>query len=148
VVAIPSTTVIAAAPTCLSSKLVLAQGENYSAHAENDVVFTLTNESPVACRLSGYPGVSFLDGAGVQVGADATRYPSAESVVTLASGAMAEFQEVDPQAACAAAPRAPQMRVFPPNQTAALTIAVQLFVCHPSVTAVSAFNPNRMPLIN
>ncbi|MDQ6613656.1 MAG: DUF4232 domain-containing protein [Actinomycetota bacterium] len=118
------------------------------AHAENDVVFTLTNEAPIACTLSGYPGVSFLNGARGQVGPDATRHPSPVSVVTLAPGAMAEFQEVDPQAACPDSPSASQMKVFPPNQTAALTVAVQLFVCFPSVTAVSPFNPNRTPLLN
>jgi len=133
---------------CSTSELSLAQAENYSAHGQNDIVFTLTNEASTPCTLTGYPGVSFLNGAGSQVGPDATRHQSPEPAVTLAPNARAAFQEVDPQAACPDSPRGTQIRVFPPNQTASLSIPVQLYVCRPSITAVSPYTPNMPPLIN
>ncbi len=133
---------------CSTSKLTLAQAENYSAHGQTDIVFTLTNQATTPCTLSGYPGVSLLNATGSQVGPDATRHQSQESAVTLAPGAKAEFQEVDPQAACPDSPRGTQIRVFPPNQTAALMLPVQTYVCRPSVTPVSPYTPNGPPLIN
>lgn len=77
-----------------------------------------------------------------------TRPPSPVPVVTLAPGAKAQFHELDPQAACPDAPRAAEIRVFPPNQTASLTSSVQEFVCHPTVTAVAPFNPNEATYVN
>ncbi len=77
-----------------------------------------------------------------------TRPPSPVTVVTLAPGAKAQFHELDPQAACPDAPRAAEIRVFPPNQTASLTSSVQEFVCHPAVTAVGPFNPNEATYVN
>jgi len=133
---------------CSTSELSLAQAENYSAHGQIDIVFTLTNEASTPCTLTGYPGVSFLNGAGSQVGPDATRHQSPEPAVTLAPNARAAFQEVDPQAACPDSPRGTQIRVFPPNQTASLSLPVQVYVCRPSITAVSPYTLNMPPLIN
>jgi hypothetical protein len=137
-----------AVAACATSKLVLAQAQNFSAHADTDVLFTLTNEAAAPCTLTGYPGVTLLNAAGTQVGPDATRHPSPVTVVTLTPGAKAQFHELDPQAACPDAPRAAQIRIFPPNRTASLTSPVQEFVCHPSVTAVAPYNPNEPTYVN
>jgi len=126
---------------------MLAKAETLSAHGENDIVFTLANDATTSCTLIGWPGVSLLNSGGQQVGPDAARYPSPKRLVTLAPGGRAEFHEVDPQAACADAPAAPQIRVYPPNQLASMRIAVHLFVCHPSVTAVAPYTPNGPPVI-
>ncbi len=137
-----------AVAACATSKLVLAQAQNLSAHADTDVLFTLTSEAAAPCTVTGYPGVTLLNAAGTQAGPDAARHPSPETVVTLTPGAKAQFHELDPQAACPDAPRAAQIRVFPPNQTASLTSPVQEFVCHPTVTAVAPYNPNEPTYVN
>jgi len=133
---------------CATSNLMLAQARNFSAHADTDILFTLTNKAAASCTVTGYPGVTLLNAAGTQVGPGAARHPSPVTVVTLGPGAKAQFHELDPQAACPDAPGAAQIRVFPPNQTAALRISVQEFVCHPAVTAVAPFNPNEPTYVN
>ncbi len=133
---------------CTTSKLALAQARNFSAHADTDILFTLTNQAAAPCTVTGYPGATLLNATGTQVGPDAARHPSPVTVVTLAPGAKAQFHELDPQAACPDAPRAAQIRIFPPNQTASLTRPVQEFVCHPAVTAVDPFNPNEATYVN
>ncbi len=137
-----------AVAACATSKLTLAQAQNFSAHADTDILFTLTNEAATPCTVTGYPGVTLLKAAGTQIGPDAIRHPSPETAVTLVPGAKARFHEIDPQAASPDAPRAARIRVFPPNQTAALTVPVQEFVCNPAVTAVAPFNPHEPTYVN
>jgi len=110
--------------------------------------FHPSNQAAAPCTVTGYPGATLLNATGTQVGPDAARHPSPVTVVTLAPGAKAQFHELDPQAACPDAPRAAQIRIFPPNQTASLTRPVQEFVCHPAVTAVDPFNPNEATYVN
>ncbi|MCC9205956.1 DUF4232 domain-containing protein [Arthrobacter sp. zg-Y769] len=88
----------------------------------------LTNTSADGtCTVAGYPGVSYLDAAGQQVGAPAARAEGGEAVpVTLAPGqsAAAELQETVAQkyGDCQVQETA-SLLVYPPEDTASLTIA-------------------------
>ena len=87
----------------------------------------LTNSSADAtCSMAGYPGVSYLDAAGTQVGAAAARTEGGTAVpVTLAPGqsAAAELQETVAQkyGECQVQPTA-SLLVYPPEDTTSLTI--------------------------
>ena len=88
----------------------------------------LTNISAdTGCTVAGYPGVSYLDAAGTQVGAPAARSEGGEAVaVTLAPGqsAAAELQETVAQkyGECQVQQTA-SLLVYPPEDTASLTVA-------------------------
>jgi hypothetical protein len=89
----------------------------------------LENTGTTACTLRGYPGLSYVDAAGKQVGAPAERNPDATmTAVTVAPGgsAVAEVQQTNAQnygEQCQPTDVA-GVRVYPPNDTASL-IAVQ-----------------------
>lgn len=86
----------------------------------------LTNSSADStCILAGYPGVSYLDAAGQQVGAPAARTEGGGTApVTLApqQSAAAELRETVAQkyGECQVSPTA-SLRVYPPEDTASLT---------------------------
>ncbi|MDM7991619.1 DUF4232 domain-containing protein [Arthrobacter sp. zg-Y877] len=88
----------------------------------------LTNTSADGtCTVTGYPGVSYLDASGAQVGAPAARAEGGEAIpVTLAPGqaAAAELQETVAQkyGDCQVQGTA-SLLVYPPEDTASLTIA-------------------------
>ena len=88
----------------------------------------LTNSSADStCTMAGFPGVSYLDAAGTQVGAAAARAENGQAVpVTLAPGqsAAAELQETVAQkyGECQVQPTA-SLLVYPPEDTTSLTIA-------------------------
>jgi len=83
------------------------------------------NTGSTACTLQGYPGVSYVDAAGKQVGAPAKRNPDAAmTAVVLAPGgsAVAEVQQTNAQNygdGCEPTEVA-GVRVYPPNDTASL----------------------------
>lgn len=90
-------------------------------------VITFTSTSGRSCTLLGYPGVSLVTGpSNTQIGLAAKRSTATPvKLVTLAPGASAHalLQIVDalnyPPASCAPA-KATALRVYPPNQTAAV----------------------------
>ena len=78
------------------------------------------------CTVAGYPGVSYLDAAGQQVGAPAARTEGAAAVpVTLAPGqaAAAELRETVAQkyGGCQVQETS-SLLVYPPEDTASLTV--------------------------
>ena len=86
----------------------------------------LTNKSSVSCQTGGFPGVSFVTGdSGTQVGAPAQKNGSGGATLTLSPGA-----SVHAQLGVAEASNFPDcrmtairgLRVYPPNQTAALFV--------------------------
>ncbi len=95
-----------------------------------------TNVSQESCNLFGYPGVSFVTGAGgSQIGAAAARQPvNPPTEVVLAPGATAyatlsiEDPGVYSPSACHQV-TAHWLRVYPPNQTAPATVAFTTAVC-------------------
>lgn len=128
----------AAAPTprCTTSGLVVwldTQGDG----AAGSVYYKLelTNLSPRACRLFGYPGVSAVDLGGRQLGSAAARNPSlTPRSVTLARGATATAvlqiaQALNFPASACHAVTAAGLRVFPPNQTASKVVPFPFRAC-------------------
>jgi hypothetical protein len=95
-----------------------------------------TNVSQESCNLFGYPGVSFVTGAGgSQIGAAAARQPvnpPAEVVLAPGATAYATLSIEDPgvysPSACHQV-TAHWLRVYPPNQTASATVAFTTAVC-------------------
>lgn len=89
---------------------------------------TFTNSSSTTCTMQGYPGVSFVTGsAGQQLGAPAARITGSAPVVTLAPGhtATATLGIVEASnfgSSCQLA-NVDGLRVYPPNNTAALFVA-------------------------
>ncbi|MFD1214594.1 DUF4232 domain-containing protein, partial [Arthrobacter sp. GCM10027362] len=85
----------------------------------------LENTGTTACTLRGYPGVSYVDANGKQVGAPAQRNPDAAvTAVTVAPGgsAVAEVRQTNAQnygEECRPTNVA-GVRVYPPNDTASL----------------------------
>ncbi|HVS67573.1 MAG TPA: DUF4232 domain-containing protein [Mycobacteriales bacterium] len=135
-----SSTVQATGP-CRTKQLRLSLGQGQGAAGSTFVPIVLTNASKRACTLFGYPGVSFLDASGAQVGVDATHDGGEEATVSLAPGdaANAQLQLPDPGvigADCKPASAA-TMQVYPPGAFSSLTVDFQQTVC---TTAKGAAN--------
>jgi Protein of unknown function (DUF4232) len=130
-----NTSTQASAARCATSGLVVWLNTNGDG-AAGSTYFKLefTNLSGHTCTLAGYPGVSAIDLAGHQIGAAASRSPSAAHVVTLASAATATatLRIVQagnfPPSACGQKTAA-GLRVFPPNQTASKLIPFPFPTC-------------------
>jgi hypothetical protein len=111
----------------LKASIVTQPGGGAAGSVFRNVV--LENTGTTACTLRGYPGLSYVDAAGKQVGAPAERNPDATmTAVTVAPGgsAVAEVQQTNAQnygEQCQPTDVA-GVRVYPPNDTASL-IAVQ-----------------------
>jgi hypothetical protein len=78
------------------------------------------------CTLKGFPGVSAVIANGVQLGQPAIRESLGTSpLVSLEPGqtTQATFTYVSPNIACTSPTLALGLRVYPPNQTAALFVA-------------------------
>jgi hypothetical protein len=96
---------------------------------------TFTNTGSKSCTLYGYPGVSFTTASHTQLGQPAERDSGQSSqLVTLSPGSVASNQVripdtgVYPQSACRPT-TATLIKVFPPNQTAAVYVATTAKVC-------------------
>lgn len=129
-----------AAPTgpqpCTTAGLKAAIGSGQGAAGSSYYPIDLTNNSGSSCTLYGYPGVSFVTGAGSsQIGAAATRNDTfAPGVVTLTAGqtAHASLQVVNasnyPAAKCKIV-QAHWLRVYPPGQLSPLYISFSAPTC-------------------
>jgi hypothetical protein len=93
----------------------------------------LTNRSTHACTVYGFPGVSLVDAAGVQLGSPAVRNDTTAGLVTLAPGqsAAAAVGFPDPgnfdPGTCSAP--STNLKVYPPNQTTALLVPLVARYC-------------------
>ena len=113
----------AADGSCRAGQLEAAIQTKPGAGAAGSVYRTLvlTNTGTGSCTLQGYPGVSYVDADGAQVGAPAERAPEAAAVaVTLEPGGTAEAQLQQTNAQnygeeCGLTDVA-GIRVYPPNQ--------------------------------
>jgi uncharacterized protein DUF4232 len=135
----------AATPPCPTSALRVSVSASQGVAAGSSyypIVFT--NISGAACTLYGYPGVSFVAGAGgSQIGIPATENPAhPRQLITLAPGQAghAELQVVNaenyPQANCGMV-AAHWLRVYPPNQTAPLYASFSAQACTKPRTILS-----------
>ncbi len=134
-------------PTCASNNLKVSTSdpETGAGSITFDIVFT--NTGSTTCALSGYPGVSFADAHGGQVGNAATRTPQKAVVVTLIPNAhaIAEAKTADgpggfPASRCHLT-SASDLRVYPPNRTASLETPWGRKVCAGSSVHVLSVSP-------
>lgn len=101
------------------------------------------------CSMSGYAGVSLLDAQGNQVGAAAERDGTEFQKVTLAAGASAGFtmrinnaRAYEPQA-CQPTTSVTDLRIFPPEETNAITIPFGTVTCTNEGNNVVTISPIR-----
>ncbi|WP_326964968.1 DUF4232 domain-containing protein [Arthrobacter sp. PL16] len=93
----------------------------------------LTNASDQECSVEGYPGVSFTDAAGAQIGAPAERDGSAPVRVALAPGASVSTTLQQTNAGnyggdCGLTQSA-GLRVYPPGATDSLVLPQAISAC-------------------
>jgi hypothetical protein len=98
-------------------------------------MLVFTNTSATSCTLTGYPGVSYVAQNGVQSGNAADRAPGNVNTVTLKPGGTASARLHDSNgisgydpAQCQLSP-AQGLRIYPPNQKAALFLPWQTQHC-------------------
>lgn len=116
-------TATAAAPVCtagmLSTVLETEMGGGAAGSVYRQIIFT--NAADVECSINGYPGLSYVDAAGEQVGAPAEREPGDSVDVLLGPGesAVAPVKQTYAEhygAGCELVGTA-GLRVYPPNAT-------------------------------
>jgi hypothetical protein len=108
----------------------------------------ITNTSGASCVLDGYPGVSYVDAAGSQIGAPADRDPSQPRMaITLQPGqtAAAVLKQTNGQnyQDCQPTPAA-GVRVYPPSATDWLIAAQDTTACANAgivLMTIGAFQP-------
>lgn len=115
----PSTTVNSATCRTVNLSVTLSGPIGSAGHFNYEIAFRNTGAS--ACVITGFPGVSFLDASGRQIGAPAGRNPISYAPVTVTPGAKAyaHLSVTDPSVlgGCPATPVA-KLRIFPPNEKA------------------------------
>jgi hypothetical protein len=134
----PAPAASAGVTSCTTSALKAELDTAKSSGAAGSIYYPLdlTNISGSTCTLLGYPGVSFVTGpSGTLLGRTATRNPVAPAAtITLAPGqvAHATLQVAEAgnynQAQCSPV-TAHWLRVFPPDQTAALYLHFTTQAC-------------------
>jgi hypothetical protein len=118
---------------CATSQLTLSLGQSQGAAGNFYTPLIVTN-SGATCTLFGYPGVSYINSAGAQVGKPAARQGGPVATVTVKHGATASalLHQPNPLAfpasACHKAKTA-GIRFYPPGQKASLTVSSKNQVC-------------------
>jgi hypothetical protein len=111
-------------------------------------VIALTNTSNATCTLYGYPGVSFVTGAGgAQVGLPATKDPVvAKALVTLAPGGVAAFllgiHDVGAIPSCHVT-SVDWLRIYPPGDYGSVTVKDPTQACTNSKLSITTVSPVR-----
>lgn len=133
--AAPSSTPPAVAVvSCTASQLSLAVGAANGTAGTSYVPLVFTNISKTPCSLEGFPGVSLISAAGPTLGQPATRDLNKTIepiIITPNSKAHTTISVPDPgkypPGACS--PQSASVKVYPPNQTAALTAKFAAAYC-------------------
>ena len=137
----PATTTATSTPgpgPCSSEVLTLSAGAPSGSAGGTYYELGLANGGPSACLLEGFPGVSFLDRSGQQIGQPAQRMGNETVVaVRLAPGATGyvTIRVTDPGVWPCPAVESTSVRVYPPGQTQALVAPLSAAVCsagHPA----------------
>src|SRR5205085_6258612 len=109
--------------TCATRELTLRQGQTQGAAGSIYTTMLLQHDVPKTCTVAGFPGVSLLDAAGHQLGPAAARDGTTAGPLALRPGQRAAFVVRLVIATCIGSPaRSTRIRVFPPDQRAALTL--------------------------
>lgn len=108
----------------LSAVLETEMGGGAAGSVYRQIIFT--NAADEECEITGYPGVSYVDAEGNQVGAPADREPADPAEVVLAPGesAVAPLKQTNAQnygADCELTDTV-GLRVYPPNDTGSLIV--------------------------
>ena len=148
-----TTTRVATLAPCRSSQLSAALTDTSGALGTIYSHLTFTNKSGQACTMSGYPGVSFVDGSGHQIGSPVPRSSNISAgTVTVASGgvAAASFAYHDAYVAnggqCPTGVPAAGLRVYPPGQTAAMFVPDPTLACpDPAATGEASISAVTTP---
>lgn len=123
------------AAECTTSQLQVNAGRGGGAAGTFYQSLVFTNTSGAACSLRGYPGASFVDSSGQQLGYPAERDTTEHARrVVLASGAKAHALLGTPEAvnfskSDCAPQKASGVRVYPPDQTASIVVKLSMTVC-------------------
>lgn len=133
----PAATATATTPSvkrCSTADLSLSTESGGAAAGTHFLSLVLTNTSGADCSLTGFPGVSLIDGAGKQIGQPADRNPSVmPQTVTLGPGesahATAGFPNYQnfPAGKCSGPSTA--LKIYPPDELNALTVPVVDYSC-------------------
>ena len=124
---VPATTPpTAAAPLagCRSANLTLSVGPEGAAAGTQYFEIGFRNHASFPCVLTGYPGVSFLDASGAQIGPAAHRNNLAHGSVTVAPSAKvyAQVGVANPGVYDCTPVTPHDIRVYPPNETVAVLV--------------------------
>ncbi len=136
-----STSTTAGITDCRSAGLALALGAPNGTAGASHYEITFRNTGSGACTLFGYPGVSFLDAKGRQIGSSAQRQPSGRpATITLAASgnAYSSLAVTDPGIPpCSGSTPAAQVRIFPPGNTQSILVKAPsgMLVCSSTNTA-------------
>ncbi|WP_422391174.1 DUF4232 domain-containing protein [Arthrobacter sp. N1] len=131
----PSVAVPTAGGPCTAAQLTGAVEDQLGGGAAGSVYRTLvlTNASDRECTVQGYPGVSYVDAAGTQIGAPAERDGTAAAAVTLAPGASASttLQQTNAEnyGADCGITQAAGVRVYPPGAIDSLVLPQDIPAC-------------------
>jgi hypothetical protein len=130
----PSSVAAAGTAECASTSLRLRATPIGAATGTDYIALVLTNTGSDDCALVGYPGVTFLDAHGQQVGLPAQRDETSKPRrVVIGAGEKAHAQLSFPNpdffgSGCGGT-HAKQVQVFPPDQTSSLRADVDAYVC-------------------
>jgi hypothetical protein len=120
---------------CTTPHLRLSTGTAGGAAGTTYQQLRLVNIGTESCTMFGFPGTSFLDGSGNQVGLAAARDQAAAGHrVVVRPGAAARFTLAIPDAGifdpstCVPA-KAVAIRVYPPDEQSALRVGYRATVC-------------------
>jgi ABC-type transport system substrate-binding protein len=121
----------AGTPSCSTSELAAELGPSNAGAGQVYQPLILRNTGSSTCVVIGFPGVSLLDGSGVQIGQPATREGNEGSAVVLQPGGVASamLHTTNEGIGPSCDPTSTQMKVFPPDQTAELTFAAEYTAC-------------------
>jgi hypothetical protein len=137
----PASSAPAGPAGCATSALTLKHGLGQGTAGSLDQNFVFTNVGSVTCTLYGYPGVSVAGPSG-QIGQPASRESSpGPSLVTLAPGHKANFTVTFVDAGNFTASKcgltnASTLVVYPPNQTAPISIPFAIQACSKNIVTM------------
>lgn len=121
------TTAISGPATCASAELTLTIGSPNGTAGRFYYPLALTSSSSHSCTLFGYPGASFVDASGSQIGVALTHEAATTpTAVTVPAGgkAYSNVGITDPGAAGCTAASPAKLRLYPPGNTVPIFVAV------------------------
>jgi len=126
----PSTTQ-AGTPACTTGQLEAELGPSNAGAGQVYAPLVLRNTGSTACEAKGFPGVSLLDASGTQIGQPATREGGEGASVLLEPDAVASanLHTTNEGIGPACDPASARIRVFPPDQTEAITFSATFTAC-------------------